>query len=48
MMTSCTQMGSNSTVKPKQVEIIGSLINQFNVKQAVADIGYGAVQVLEL
>jgi len=32
----------------KQVEIIVNLINQFNVKQAVADIGYGAVQVSEL
>jgi len=32
----------------KQVQIIGNLITQFNVKQAVADIGYGAVQVSEL
>ena len=32
----------------KQAEIIGNLINQYNVKQAVADIGYGAVQVSEL
>jgi hypothetical protein len=32
----------------KQVEIIGRLIPLFNVKQAVADIGYGAVQVSEL
>jgi hypothetical protein len=32
----------------KQVEIIGNLIPLFNVKQAVADIGYGAVQVSEL
>jgi len=30
------------------VEIIDNLISQFNVKQAVADIGYGAVQVSEL
>jgi hypothetical protein len=28
--------------------MIGNLINQYNVKQAVADIGYGAVQVSEL
>jgi len=32
----------------KQVAIIGNLLNLFNVKQAVADIGYGAVQVSEL
>jgi hypothetical protein len=32
----------------KQVQIIGNLIPLFNVKQAVADIGYGAVQVNEL
>ena len=32
----------------EQVEMIGNLINQYNVKQAVADIGYGAVQVSEL
>ena len=32
----------------KQVQIIGNLIPLFNVKQAVADIGYGAVQVSEL
>jgi len=32
----------------KQVEIIANLINTFNVKQAVADIGFGAVQVSEL
>lgn len=32
----------------KQVEIIGNLLDLFNVKQAVADIGYGAVQVSEL
>jgi hypothetical protein len=32
----------------KQVEIIERLIPLFNVKQAVADIGYGAVQVSEL
>lgn len=32
----------------KQVEIIGNLILRFNVKQLVADIGYGAVQVSEL
>jgi len=32
----------------KLVKIIGNLINQFNVKQAVADVGYGAVQVSEL
>jgi hypothetical protein len=32
----------------KQVQIIGNLIPLFNIKQAVADIGYGAVQVSEL
>ena len=32
----------------KQVQIIGNCLNLFNVKQAVADIGYGAVQVSEL
>lgn len=32
----------------KQVEIIGNLLELFNVKQCVADIGYGAVQVSEL
>ena len=32
----------------KEVETISNLINQFNVKQVVADIGYGAVQVSEL
>lgn len=32
----------------KQVQIISNLIPLFNVKQAVADIGYGAVQVSEL
>jgi hypothetical protein len=32
----------------KQVKIIGNLLGIFNVKQAVADIGYGAVQVSEL
>lgn len=32
----------------KQVEVIANLIPIFNVKQAVADIGYGAVQVSEL
>jgi hypothetical protein len=32
----------------KQVEKIANLIPLFNVKQAVADIGYGAVQVSEL
>jgi len=32
----------------KQVEIIGNLLDQFNVKQCVADIGYGTVQVSEL
>jgi hypothetical protein len=32
----------------KQVATIGNLINLFNVKQAVADMGYGAVQVSEL
>ena len=32
----------------RQVEIISKLIPLFNVKQAVADIGYGAVQVSEL
>ena len=32
----------------RQVEIISNLIPLFNVKQAVADIGYGAVQVSEL
>ena len=30
------------------MEIIGNLVNQFNVKQAVADIGYGEVEVSEL
>jgi len=32
----------------KQVEIVANLIPIFNVKQAVADIGFGAVQVSEL
>jgi len=32
----------------KQVEVIANLIPIFNVKQAVAGIGYGAVQVSEL
>jgi nitrogen regulatory protein PII len=32
----------------KQVDIIGRLMLLFNVKQLVADIGYGAVQVSEL
>jgi hypothetical protein len=32
----------------KQVQIIGDCLTVFNVKQAVADIGYGAVQVSEL
>ena len=32
----------------RQVEIITNLIDSFNVKQAVADIGYGVVQVSEL
>lgn len=32
----------------KQVEVISRLIPLFNVKQAVADVGYGAVQVSEL
>jgi hypothetical protein len=32
----------------KQVEVISRLIPLFNVKQAIADIGYGAVQVSEL
>jgi hypothetical protein len=32
----------------KQVEIISELIPLYNVKQAVADIGYGEVQVNEL
>ncbi|MCW4032067.1 MAG: phage terminase large subunit family protein [Candidatus Bathyarchaeota archaeon] len=32
----------------KQVQTIGKMIEGFNVKQAVADIGYGAVQVSEL
>jgi hypothetical protein len=32
----------------RQVEIIGNLIPLFNVRQLVADIGYGAVQVSEL
>lgn len=32
----------------KQVRIIANLINDYRVRQAVADIGYGAVQVSEL
>jgi hypothetical protein len=32
----------------QQVAVIANLITLFNVKQAVADIGYGAVQVSEL
>jgi hypothetical protein len=32
----------------KQVSIIGSLIVLFNVRQLVADIGFGSVQVSEL
>jgi hypothetical protein len=32
----------------KQVAVIANLITLFNVKQAVADIGYGAVQVSQL
>ena len=32
----------------KQIQIIGNCLNLFNVKQAIADIGYGAVQVSEL
>jgi hypothetical protein len=32
----------------KQVAVISNLITQYNVRQLVADIGYGAVQVSEL